>query len=56
MGKTVEKPKTTEKPLSRTRTPASCAEFGPGFVRTEGSDTCVRIGGSVSIGVGGRAR
>lgn len=31
----------------------SCAEFGPGFVRAEGSDTCIRIGGSIGIGVGG---
>ena len=31
----------------------SCAEFGPGFVRAEGSDTCIRIGGSMGIGVGG---
>lgn len=34
----------------------SCAAFGPGFVKVEGSDTCVRIGGSISAGVGGRAR
>jgi hypothetical protein len=35
-------------------TPAkSCAEFGPGFVMVEGSTTCVRVGGSVSVGVGG---
>ncbi|MCO5129348.1 MAG: hypothetical protein M9932_02135 [Xanthobacteraceae bacterium] len=31
----------------------SCAAFGPGFVKLEGSDTCVRIGGSISVGVGG---
>lgn len=31
----------------------SCAAFGPGFVKVEGSDTCVRIGGSISVGVGG---
>ncbi len=48
--------KTMDKPLSRTRTPTSCAAFGPGFVKVEGSDTCVRIGGSVSVGVGGRTR
>jgi hypothetical protein len=30
-----------------------CAEYGPGFVRVEGSATCVKIGGSVSVGVGG---
>lgn len=37
-------PVTTPKPV------ASCAEFGPGFVRLEGSGTCMRVGGSVSIG------
>jgi len=30
----------------------SCAEYGPGFVRVEGSTSCVRIGGSISVGVG----
>jgi hypothetical protein len=30
----------------------SCAEYGAGFVKLEGSDTCVKIGGAVSIGVG----
>jgi hypothetical protein len=29
-----------------------CAEYGPGFVRMEGSSTCVRIGGNLSVGVG----
>lgn len=33
----------------------TCAEFGPGFVMLEGTTTCVRVGGAVSIGVGGRA-
>ena len=31
----------------------SCAEFGPGFMMLEGSATCVRVGGSISVGVGG---
>jgi hypothetical protein len=31
----------------------SCAAFGPGFVKLAGSDTCVKIGGAVSIGIGG---
>ena len=31
-----------------------CAAYGPGFLKVEGSDTCVKVGGSVSIGVGGR--
>ncbi len=43
--------KTLEKPLKRAPNP--CAAFGPGFVKVEGSDTCVRLGGSISIGTGG---
>jgi hypothetical protein len=31
----------------------ACAEYGPGFVKVEGSSTCVKIGGSISVGVGG---
>jgi hypothetical protein len=29
-----------------------CGEYGPGFVRIEGSSTCIKIGGSFSVGVG----
>src|SRR5215469_13914946 len=32
-----------------------CAAFGPGFVKVEGSDTCVKVGGAVRIDVGGAA-
>lgn len=28
----------------------SCAAFGAGFVKVEGTDTCVKIGGAVSAG------
>ncbi|RED28118.1 hypothetical protein BJ123_12354 [Rhodopseudomonas thermotolerans] len=38
--------------LSVRRTP--CADFGPGFVQLEGSSTCVRVGGSISVGAGVR--
>lgn len=31
----------------------SCAAFGPGFLKAPGTDTCVKIGGGVDIGVGG---
>jgi len=31
----------------------SCAAYGAGFVRVEGTDTCVKVGGSVGVGVGG---
>ena len=39
------------------RRPASnnCAEYGAGFVRMEGSNTCVRIGGSIAIGTSGNS-
>lgn len=30
-----------------------CAMYGAGFVRIEGTETCVRMGGSVGAGVGG---
>jgi hypothetical protein len=30
-----------------------CAEYGAGFVRVEGSSTCIKIGGSFGVGVGG---
>jgi hypothetical protein len=31
----------------------SCAAYGPGFVRIDGTETCMKIGGAISIGVGG---
>jgi hypothetical protein len=36
------------------RAPAShpCAQFGPGFARVDGTDTCIKIGGSIGIGGG----
>jgi hypothetical protein len=30
-----------------------CAQYGPGFVQVAGTTTCMKIGGSVSVG-GGR--
>jgi hypothetical protein len=44
---------TRDLPMKGTVTSNSCAAFGPGFVKVEGSDTCVQLGGSMSIGVGG---
>jgi hypothetical protein len=29
-----------------------CADYGPGFVRIEGSSTCMKIGGSFGVGGG----
>jgi hypothetical protein len=30
----------------------ACAEYGAGFVRIEGSSTCIKIGGSIGVGAG----
>ena len=44
----------TSVPLRPAKAAANpCAEYGPGFVRIEGSSTCMKIGGSFSVGVGG---
>jgi hypothetical protein len=29
-----------------------CAAYGAGFAKVEGSDTCVKVGGALSIGAG----
>jgi len=39
-------------PLKGIATGNSCAAYGPGFVKADGTDTCVKIGGAVSIGAG----
>ncbi len=49
-----EKPAPADKllPLKGASGGNSCAAFGPGFVKVEASDSCVRIGGATSIGAG----
>ena len=42
-------------PLKRATSGNSCAAYGPGFVKVEGTETCVKAGGAVGIGVGGSA-
>ena len=37
---------------ARPRQPVACAEFGPGFVRMPGSNSCIRMGGGVGLDVG----
>jgi hypothetical protein len=39
-------------PLKRATSANSCAAYGPGFVKLEGSETCVKVGGAVSVDVG----
>jgi hypothetical protein len=51
----LDKPTTTSGkalPVKRAGTSNSCATYGPGFVKVEGTETCVKIGGAISIGVG----
>ena len=40
-------------PLKGAAAGNSCAAYGPGFIKVQGTETCVKIGGAVSIGVGG---
>ena len=42
-------------PLQRVTSGNSCAAYGAGFVKVEGSETCVKIGGAVSIRAGASA-
>jgi hypothetical protein len=39
-------------PLHAPKAANPCAEYGPGFVRIEGSSTCIKIGGSLGVGLG----
>jgi hypothetical protein len=39
-------------PLKRSNSANACAEYGAGFVRVEGTGTCMKIGGAVSVGAG----
>ncbi|MGL5168967.1 MAG: porin [Afipia sp.] len=41
------------KPIARPRSTASCAEYGVGYVRVEGTRSCVRLGGAIDVGVAG---
>jgi hypothetical protein len=50
-----DKPASSDKllPLKGAATPNSCAAFGPGFVKVDGTGTCVKVGGAASISAGG---
>jgi hypothetical protein len=39
-------------PLKRSNSANACAEYGAGFVRIEGTNTCMKLGGAVSVGAG----
>jgi hypothetical protein len=48
------KPATAGKllPLKRSGSANACAEYGEGFVKIDGTNTCMKIGGAVSVGAG----
>jgi hypothetical protein len=50
----LSKPLPAAKPSSGTKATKAnpCASFGPNFKRVEGTDTCVKIGGAVSVEAG----
>ncbi len=52
----LDTPATTDKsvPPRGKASSNACAAYGPGFVKVEGTDTCVQIGGSISVGAGVR--
>jgi porin-like protein len=39
-------------PVKEPGTGNSCAAYGPGFIKVEGTGTCVKIGGAVRIDAG----
>ena len=39
-------------PVKRTGSANSCLAYGSGFVKLEGTETCVKIGGAISIEAG----
>jgi Porin subfamily len=41
-------------PLKGKASSRACAAYGPGFVKIEGTDTCMQVGGSISVGAGVR--
>jgi hypothetical protein len=41
-------------PVKEPRPNNSCAAYGAGFVKIAGTKTCVQVGGSISVGAGGR--
>jgi predicted secreted protein len=47
------KPATSGRSLTVRGASNPCAAYGSGFVKIDGTDTCVKIGGVVGIGVGG---
>ena len=43
-------------PVKQPKYDSSCAAYGAGFVKIDGTNTCVKVGGSISIGAGSNVR
>lgn len=41
-------------PVKQPKADNSCAAYGAGFVKLSDSNTCVKVGGSISVGAGAR--
>ncbi|MGH6714905.1 MAG: hypothetical protein ACREDC_01820 [Bradyrhizobium sp.] len=39
-------------PLKGAASANGCAAYGPGFVKVEGTNTCMHVGGSISVDAG----
>jgi hypothetical protein len=48
-------PKAASKSV-KTHTANPCVKYGPGFVKVQGSDTCIKVGGSIDVEAGGNGR
>jgi hypothetical protein len=48
----LNKPVEPSRPQTTKKSMLPCPEFGAGFMRLPGSDSCVKIGGSVSVDAG----
>jgi hypothetical protein len=53
-GKKPDKPPASGRqiPLKGAGAGNDCATYGAGFVKIEGTDTCMKIGGAIDIGIG----
>ena len=49
-------PSSKSLPVKQPKADHSCAAYGAGFVKVAGTDTCMKIGGSISVGAGGTVR
>jgi hypothetical protein len=47
-----DKVRASDKPLPLKRSSNACAEYGAGFVKIEGTSTCMKIGGAIAIDAG----